>query len=107
MSIEKLLRESREKADRRRRDLAATIREASSEDGRITARFNAHRLLVGLRIDPELLRGEVNRGWLGEQVRDVANAALEEIEAYLRDRFGKIDWMPELDLDPESFLSGS
>ena len=95
--MEKLLKKAREMKDKQDRALAETIVQAKVAGGKIAGKMNAHRSLLSLDIDPELVREE-HRELLEEKLLELVNDLACQVDEVLKDRFGIRDQMPMPDL---------
>lgn len=97
-SMDKILKQAREMQDKHNRRLAETFVEATTEDGRIQGKMNGHRILVSLKIDPELVALD-NRQLLERSVVVLVNDLVDQMDQILADRFGIVDKMPSLSVE--------
>lgn len=101
MSLSELREWARQRQREQSRRLNATISEASTDGGEVTARMNGHKTLLSIKIAPALQEIE-RRGDLEKHIIEAVNAATIEIETRLRDEFGIVDKMPRL-MPPEFY----
>jgi DNA-binding protein YbaB len=95
--MEKLLKRSREMQEKQDRELAATIVRAKVAGGKIAGKMDAHRALLSIDIDPELIRAG-RRELLEEKIMELVNKLADRVDYVLEDRFGIIDQMPMPDV---------
>ena len=95
--MEKLLKKAREMKEKQDRELAKAIVQAKAAGGKIAGKMNAHRSLLSLDIDPELVRVE-HRELLEEKLLELVNDLACQVDGVLKDRFGIRDQMPMPDL---------
>ncbi len=95
--MEKLVQKAREMKEKQDREMAEAIVRAKVAGGKIAGKMNAHRSLLSLDIDPELVRAE-NRELLEEKLLGLVNNLADKVDGVLKDRFGIREQMPMPDL---------
>ncbi len=95
--MEKLLEKAREMKEKQDRELAEAVVKGQAAGGKIAAKMNAHRSLLSLDIDPDLVRAE-HRELLEEKLLELVNDLARQVDGVLKDRFGIHDQMPMPDL---------
>ncbi len=95
--MEKLLKKAREMKEKQGRELAEAIVKAKVAGGKVAGKMNAHRSLLSLDIDPELVRAE-HRELLEEKLLELVNDLARQVDGVLEDRIGIREQMPMPDL---------
>ena len=85
--MEKLLKRAHEMREKQDRKLAATIVKAKVAGGKIAGKMDAHRVLLSIDIDPELIRAG-RRELLEEKIMELVNELAGKVDDALEERFG-------------------
>ncbi|MEM8961709.1 MAG: YbaB/EbfC family nucleoid-associated protein [Acidobacteriota bacterium] len=89
MNYRKLLKQAEEMQAKMQRELGETTTEASIGGGMVTVTMNGHKMLLGVKIDPEVIDPE-DPDMLQDLIVAAVNRANEKIDEELRGKVGAL-----------------
>lgn len=88
-SIRQLMKQAQEMQDKLQRELAETVVETSVGGGMVTVKMSGHKMLVSVKIDPEVI-DPADPSVLEDLVLAAVNQANREVDETLKGKMGSM-----------------
>ncbi len=87
MNLQKLMKQAQQMQERLQREQGDLVVEATAGGGMVTVRMNGHKLLLSVRIDPEVVDPE-DTGMLEDLIIAAVNEVSRKVDEAVQEKLG-------------------